>query len=309
MAERRKALGRGLEALFGEAQKPVPTKEEDKPISTKTKKTASDDENRIQYIDINEIKPNEMQPRQEFEEDAIEELANSIKTHGVIQPVILRPSKNGYEMVAGERRWRAARKAGLKQIPAIIKDLPDEENALIALIENVQRENLNAMEEAKAFKTLMDKYGMTQESLAKNVGKSRPHVANTLRMMKLPEVIQYSIGKGSLSLGHANALGAIKDSSMQIEIAEKVISEGLSVRATEKLCSKIGESKEKPAKKDKVKRKNAEIKAIEEELTSLMGTKVIVNDKGKGGSIELRYFDRAGLNDLIDALRETKNKK
>ena len=304
MEERKKALGRGLDALFGEMKEVVSVNAANHEETVINEEYIT--ENTIQFVDIDDIKPNKMQPRQEFELAEIESLAESIELHGVIQPVILRKSDVGYEMVAGERRWRAARKAGLKTIPSIIKDLPDEENALVALIENMQRKDLNAMEEANAFKAIIEKYDLTQYAIAKAVGKSRPHVANTLRLLNLPDAITTYISEGKLTLGHANALGAVREASEQKRLAEKIVRDGLSVRDAEKLCAR-GEIGAKGAKKS-TKAKDSEIVSIEDDLTSTLGTKVIINDNGKSGSVELKYFDRAGLNDIIDILREVKRK-
>ena len=309
MAEKKKALGRGLDALF-EMQTPVPTKKEDN--TNKKNDSISNDagENLIKYIDINDIRPNEMQPRLDFDTTKITELASSIEKKGIISPVMLRASEYGYELVSGERRWRAAREAGLKEIPAIVKNnLSDEESAHLALIENIQREDLSAVEEAKAFKVLMDKEGLTHEGVAKAIGKSRSYVSNTLRIMDLPEPIIKYMEERKLTLGHANALGAVKNSKMQIKYADKIVNEGLSVRAAEALCSNTEGKIVKADTKKTVEKKSREVKEMENTLTSHLGAKVVINEGKKGGSIELHYADRAGLNDLIDLLREAKKKK
>jgi ParB family chromosome partitioning protein len=239
-----------------------------------------------------------------FDAASIEELAQSIAAHGVLQPIILRKSDFGYELVAGERRWRAARKAGLKTVPSIIRTLSEEENAMIALIENVQRENLNIAEEATAFATIIETYRLTQDELAKAVGKSRPHVTNTLRILKLPPQIVGFVRDGKLTAGHANALGALKNERLQLEAAERIIKRGLSVREAEKLCSKENNpAGTKKKQKPKSVRKSADILAVEEELTHAVGTKVVIVPEKKGGRIELHYYNRDGLDDLIDLLR------
>lgn len=254
MAGKKQALGRGLSALFGEIEVPVPAKndadapEEKGKQSKKTLEIDAETANSVLYIDIDEIKPNAMQPRQSFPAEAIEELADSISALGVIQPLILRKAAVGYEIVAGERRWRAARKAGLRKIPAIVRELSEEENALIAIVENMQREDLNTVEEAMAFKAILEKYGMTQEDLSKAVGKSRPHIANTLRALKLPpDVVEY-LRTGELTLGHANALGAVKDHGKLIRIAEKIAKNGLSVREAERLAQEAAQTTPKRTK-------------------------------------------------------------
>jgi ParB family chromosome partitioning protein len=268
-----------------------------------SKRGASSSGNEILDIDIDDIKPNSMQPRTVFDEDAIEDLAESIRLHGVIQPVMLRNGKNGYDIVAGERRWRAARKAGLRKIPAIIRELNEEENALFAIIENMQREDLTPIEEASAFKKMVDQYGLTQRELSKSVGKSRPYITNTLRLLKLPKTIIDMISKGALSAGHANALGSLKDEKVQIEAAKQIVREGLSVRQAEQLAAKLAESGSKRMVKGKARQKNGDIKNIEEELTSIMGTKVKLETNGRNGHIEIHYYSREELEGLIEDIR------
>jgi ParB family chromosome partitioning protein len=300
--QRKNGLGRGLDALFGEinvavAAVPEP-KHEGRNVDT------GGTESSVLYIDIDAIKPNAMQPRQQFNEENIEGLAESIRLHGVIQPIMLRESGTGYELVAGERRWRAARKAGLREIPAIVRTLSSEENALFAIIENVQREDLNPLEEAGAFRKIMDVYGMTQENISRSVGKSRPYIANTLRLLKLPQEIREMITAGNLTSGHANALGGIKDSEKQLAVARQVVREGLSVREVELLAAKLsGKQKEAAAVKAKPRRKNEEIRRVEEELTGLIGTRVTINSNGKNGVVEIHYYSRDELEGLIDDFR------
>ena len=306
MAGKKQALGRGLEALFGEMEVSMPVLEPADSLEDNTQKEekgeakATRPKNTVLYIDIDDIKPNSMQPRQNFDPESIEELAASIESYGIIQPVIVSVTELGYELVAGERRWRAARKAGLKTVPAIIREVTNEENALIAIIENMQREDLNTIEEANAYRRVIDKYKITQESLARAVGKSRPHVANTLRALDMPPEIVDMLRAGALSLGHANVLGAIKDIKQQCELAEKVVNKGLSVRETERLAAFL--DGKKPVKK-KQDTKVEEIRIIEQELTSSTGVKVIINGDGEKGNVELRYFDRQGLEEIIDLLR------
>ncbi|MDR3363536.1 MAG: ParB/RepB/Spo0J family partition protein [Clostridiales Family XIII bacterium] len=316
MAGKKQALGRGLNALFGEIETAVPAKKDigagaardggkNAGAKPKTKKPETGmpaaAENAVLYIDIDEIKPNSMQPRQSFDSAAIEELAASIETYGVIQPVILKQAKNGYELVAGERRWRAARKAGLRAVPAIVREVTSEENALIAIIENMQRENLNTVEEAMAFRTIIGKYGMTQEALAKAVGKSRPHIANTLRTLHMPPEIVDMLRTGALTLGHANALGAVKETDAQVKLAEKIAKDGLSVREAERLAA--AQAEKKAARAKPISSKTNEIRIVEQELTSTMGAKVVINGNGEKGSVELRYYDRQGLEEIIELLR------
>jgi ParB family chromosome partitioning protein len=309
MAGKKQALGRGLGALFGEIEAPVPArsdadfqKQQDKK-STKALETGAETANSVLYIDVDDIKPNAMQPRQSFPPEAIEELASSIASYGVIQPVILRKAAVGYEIVAGERRWRAARKAGLHEIPALVREFGEEENALIAIIENMQREDLNTVEEGMAFRAVLEKYGMTQEELAKAVGKSRPHIANTLRALKLPPEAVEFLRTGALTLGHANALGAVKDRDKLVRLAEKIAKNGLSVREAERLAQEAEQAKPKRAK-SKAAVKTNEIRLVEQELTSLIGARVLINGDRSRGSVELRYHDRAGLDDIVEYLRK-----
>ena len=217
-----RGLGRGLDTLFVEQ---TGFSGEDSGIST---------------IRLSEIEPNLSQPRKEFEETALNELADSIAAHGVLQPLLVRPMKNGmYQIVAGERRWRAARIAGLSEVPALIRELSDEETDQVALIENLQREDLNAVETAEGYKRLMDKYGMTQEQLSEAVGKSRPAVANTLRILNLPEEVLPLVSSGKLSAGHAKAILSAPEEK-RAELAKIIVNEELSVREAEKMAMKIG---------------------------------------------------------------------
>jgi ParB family chromosome partitioning protein len=303
MAGKKQALGRGLNALFGDIDQVVPIAidEKSRSRSFKTDKTAKDTpENAVLYIDIEDIKPNSMQPRQNFDPETIEELAASIEAYGVIQPIILKKEETGYELIAGERRWRAARKAGLKTIPAIVREVSNEENAIIAIIENMQREDLNTIEEAVAFKTIIGKYGMTQEALAKVIGKSRPHIANTLRTLSMPPEIVDLLKSDKLTLGHANALGAVKDKEKQIRLAERVANNGHSVRETERMAAALSKTKRKTIKKERTN----DIRMIEQELTSATGIRVLINGNEEKGNVGLYYYDRQGLDEIIDFLRK-----
>ena len=309
MAEKRTGLGRGLDAFFGDIDTKVPVTKSEKPHTStaKTDKTPRTNvENSVLYIDIDEIKPNSMQPRQHFDADSIEELAESIRTYGVIQPIIVKKAEIGYELVAGERRWRAARKAELKTVPAIMREVTSEENALIAIIENMQRENLNTIEEATAYKKIIGKYDMTQETLAKATGKSRSHIANTVRTLSMPKKIIEFLKSGALTLGHANALGAVKDVDQQVSLAEKVVKKGHSVRETERLAAGLTQSA-KPKRAAKPEKTN-DMRVVEQELTSATGVRVFINGSEKKGSVELRYTGRQGLEEIIDLLRKAGSK-
>lgn len=314
-AKKARGLGRGLDALFGDIEvniEPAETAAESaaaeknaesgrgKKVSPRQDTADENIENGIFYIDINDIKPNSNQPRKVFDEDKLDDLAASIKEHGLIQPVVLRNIKNGYEIVAGERRWRAARKVGIKQIPCIIKELTDEENMLLAIIENMQREDLNPIEEAEGINQMIETYGLTQEQVSKSVGKSRPYITNCLRLLKLPESVRNYVADGSLSAGHARAIVSAGNEEKQIMLAEKTVKEGLSVRQIEKLAQ---EKKTEKRGKARTKQKNADVKRVEEDLKELLGTKVTLSQKGRKGKIEIEYYSKEELERLIELLK------
>jgi ParB family chromosome partitioning protein len=304
--EGKRALGRGLDALFGEVSVTPKAGNSGESGGKDAGQSASGDStDGIRYVPIDDIKPNADQPRQKFGEEALEGLASSIEKHGVIQPVIVHKGKRGYELIAGERRWRAARKAGLKEIPAIVKEVTAEENALFAIIENMQREDLNPMEEAQAYRKIIDEYGLTQEEVSKSVGKSRPYIANTLRLLKLPAGIRAYIEEGKLSAGHANAIGAVTDDADKKTLAERIVRDGLSVREAEALAAAGGSGKKR--RKSAVRAtKNPELKAVEEELTSFFGTKAVIRGNTNRGAVELHYYSRDELDGLIEELLATK---
>ena len=291
-APKKKGLGKGLDALFANTE--INTKE------IEISNTAANVENGISYININDIKPNEGQPRKTFDEEKIGELADSIQEHGLIQPIVLRKAAKGYEIVAGERRWRACRKAGLKEVPCIIKELTDEENMLIAIIENMQREDLNPIEEAEGLNQMIVTYGLTQAEVSKSVGKSRPYITNVLRLLKLPEEVRALVSDGELSAGHARAIAGVSGKAAQIKIAEKIVKEGLSVRETEKLIKEL-DAPAKPAKRKP--EKNADVKRVEEDLKAVLGTRVNLAQSGKKGKIEIEYYSREELERLIELLK------
>jgi ParB family chromosome partitioning protein len=291
-ASQPKGLGKGLEDLFANTEVSVESDENVNP------------ENGIRYIEIHSIKPNAMQPRKYFSESAIEGLAESIEGHGVIQPLIVRASGEGYELVAGERRWRAAKKAGLKEVPCLIREITDEENILIALIENMMREDLNPIEEAEAIKQAMEAYGITQEEISKSIGKSRPYITNALRLLRLPPPVKKLISEGALTGGHGKAIASVQNPEKQEKLAAYLAENECSVREAEKLAADpaFGESK----KVGKPRPKNHAILVIEEELRTILGTKVSINNNGDRGKIELSYYSRDELDGLIETLRMLK---
>lgn len=260
------------------------------------------DEDRVLYIDINDIKPNKDQPRKTFNEEKLKDLANSIKENGVIQPLIIRKAQNGYELVAGERRWRAARIAEIKKVPCIIRDFDEKQNMIVAIIENMQRENLDPIEEALGLNEMIKRFEFTQEQVSNALGKSRAYIANSLRLLKLPEKIQNMIIEGRISAAHGRTIITIKDEKKQIKVCDKIIRNGLSVRAAERLTEKIKDDA-RPERKKRKPSVNAEIAAVEDELRKIFGTKVNINGKASTGKIEIEYYSIDELNRLIDMLR------
>lgn len=293
-AVKNRGLGKGLEALFNDMEIAL----------TESKEGKDSDGSKIIYVDIHDIKPNSNQPRKNFDDEKIGELAESIAAHGIIQPIMVRKATTGYEIVAGERRWRAARKAGLKEIPCIIKELTEEQNILVALIENVQREDLNAIEEAEGIERMMNSFGLTQEQISKSIGKSRPYIANALRLLRLPEIIRQMVSEGVLSGGHARAIAGLKDPASQIEAAKKAAENGWSVREVEThVREKAGT---KPDKKIKEKIKDPAINAIEEDLKEIFGTRINIVSGAKKGRIEILYYSRDELDRLLDLFQKLK---
>ncbi len=285
MTAKKGGLGRGLDALFAD---------------NSIEEIASTSAVKLKIMDI---EPNRDQPRKIFDEDALAELADSIAKHGVIQPLLVRPMPDGsYQLVAGERRWRASRMAGLTEVPVVIKELSDDEAMALALIENLQREDLNAIEEAQGIKALMDTLSLTQDEAAERVGKSRPAVANALRLLKLPDSVIALVSDGKLSPGHARALLGFKDEQDIIETADLIIEKGLTVRDVEKLVKK--RNKEPKAEKPAARRASY-YDEVELALTDFLGRKVKVGTKpGKeSGVLEIDFFDKDDLTRLADALK------
>ena len=288
----------------------VPRKTKAAGSTRQNKSSENVDGDRVIYVDINDIKPGSAQPRIHFDEAKLSELASSIKANGVIQPLIVRKSTNGYELVAGERRWRASRIAGLSTVPCIVRDFDDRQNAIVAIIENMQREDLNPIEEAKGLKAMTEKYGFTQEQVSVSLGRSRTYIANSIRLLKLPAEIQQYVSEGQMSAAHGRTIINIPDKIKQKEVADKIIRNDLSVRATEKLADKIKDEL-KPERKRRKKAvseelgRTPEMEAVEEELRRLIGTKVNIRGDEKKGRIEIEYYSLEELNRLIDLLRET----
>ena len=288
MAAKKKGLGKGLESLLMSTDISVDDTVDDENIEG------------LSRLDIDDIKPNENQPRKTFDPEKIEDLANSIKEHGVIQPLVVRKIETGYEIVAGERRWRAARQAGLKEIPCIVRELSDEQNMLFAIIENMQREDLNPIEEAEGLERMITNFGMTQSEISKSVGKSRPYITNSLRLLKLSDEIKDMMVDGKLTTGHGRALITIEDEDKAIEIAKKVAKEGLSVRKIEELANEKKKKRGKPAKRAP---KSPDVLLVERELKDVLGTKVNLNMTGNKGVIEIECYSKDEANRIIEMLK------
>lgn len=284
----RKGLGKGLDSMIPEQIK-------------NSKDNNEDNVSRETLININEIEPSKTQPRKNFDEDALNELSDSIKQYGIIQPLILQKMNKGYEIIAGERRWRAARIAGLKKVPAIIKEYTDQEIVEIALIENIQREDLNPIEEALAYQRLIQEFNLKQEDVADRVSKSRTAVTNSMRLLKLDQRIQQMLIDETISSGHARALLGIEDKEKQHEAACKVIESKLSVRETEKFVRDLLKVKE--GKNDTVINSNNQLvyRDIEEKIRSIMGTKVSIRNKQNNtGKIEIDYYSIEELERILE---------
>ena len=283
--KRTNRLGRGLSALIPD-------------ISTEI------DKKDIITIDLKNIYPNQDQPRRVFDEEKIKILSESIKNYGVLQPIVLKPDDKGkYMIIAGERRYRASKLARKSDIPAVIKDIPMKDIMEIALIENLQREELNPIEEALAYRSLIKNYEVNQEEISEAVGKSRPHITNTLRLLNLPQKIMDMIDQGQITAGHGKALLRVNDENLQLELANKVIAEELSVRATEALAKKICEDNIKEVPK-KSKEKDVFIVDVEEKLRNIFGTKVNISKGKKKGKIEIEYYNEDDLNNIVSMLLE-----
>jgi ParB family transcriptional regulator, chromosome partitioning protein len=286
MAEKRPALGRGLSALIPIAPPPLAPRERDVPAQ------------RPSDVDVDLLRPNPRQPRMQIDDARLEELAQSIRSHGVIQPILVRRADDGFEIVAGERRWRAAQRAGLLKIPVVIREIADDQLLAVALIENIQREDLNPIEEAHAYRRLADEFHLTQEQIADAVGKDRSSIANTVRLLRLPQEVRGNVASNALSMGHARAILALADEAAQLRLARDVIARGLSVRETEALVKKAGAPEEKkPEKKIDV-----HTRAAEDKLRMSLGTRVRINRKGKGGRIEIEFVNEDELHRLYEKL-------
>ena len=309
----KKGLGRGLDTLIPKNGNNSNNSKNSgrKNLSRNSKSTddkSSDPKNKEIFINTHEIEPNRNQPRKIFDEDTIEELADSIKQYGIIQPLIVRKADNYYEIIAGERRWRAAKKAGLKEVPVIVKNYDENDILKISLIENIQRENLNPIEEAKAYQQLKSEYGLKQDEIAASVSKSRVAVTNTLRLLKLDERVQKMIIENLISSGHGRTLLALEDGDEQYQAATKIMDDNLSVREAEKLIKSIIYNKEKTEDDEKSKVENSQETEIfdyfENRMKDILGSKVVIkNKKNNKGKIEIEYYSKDELERLIDLIQ------
>jgi ParB family chromosome partitioning protein len=291
----KKVLGKGLSALISNKPSEVDINEEISSLEINS-------HGNVAYVKTISILENRFQPRQNYDESKLEELKASIKEKGVLQPILVRKHGNDYEVVAGERRLRAAKAIGLKEVPVIIKNVTDREALVLALVENIQREELNAIEEALGFKRLMEEFQFTQEAVAEAIGKDRSTVTNLLRLLRLPEEIQKQVADAKISMGHARALLSLEDAAIQKKMARVIIDQGLSVRQVEDLVKKAHQGHN--IIKAAAKPKNRDIEILEEELRKILGTKVFIKDKKGKGKLIVEYYTLDDLDRILGVLRQ-----
>lgn len=301
MAAKKGGLGKGIDSLISNK------------VNTKQLNTGIVSENvgkePVSKVKLSLVEPNREQPRKKFDEEGLAELADSIKQYGIIQPLIVQDKKDYYEIIAGERRWRAAKLAGLKEVPVIIRDLTEQEVMEISLIENIQREDLNPIEEALAFKRLLEEFNLKQEEVAKRVSKSRTAVTNSMRLLKLTDEVQQMVIDGKLTTGHARCLISIEDPELQKNIALQIIEKNLSVRDTEQLMKNLQKKKEKKEKEEKDTALAAIYENIAEQMKQILGTKVEIHQKNKNkGKIEIEYYSQYELDRLLELIKSIENK-
>lgn len=301
MAVKRGGLGKGLDSLIPDYKPKANTSKDKVSEQASGKEKTTMPASGEQKVKITKVEPNRTQPRKNFDEDSLIELADSIRQFGVLQPLLVQKKGDYYEIIAGERRWRAAKMAGLKEIPVIIREYSHQEMVEIALIENIQRENLNPIEEAQAFKRLLEEFQLKQDEVAERVSKSRTAVTNSMRLLKLDEKVQQMIIDDMISTGHARALLAIEDKEQQYILANKIFDEKLSVRETEKLVKDLKKPKKEKTKKDTSN--DFIYRDLEEKMRSVIGTKVSVNQKSKGkGKIEIEYYSDEELEHIFEMI-------
>lgn len=296
-----RGLGRGLDAMISDSSKP--RQEEKKIEKSAAKEQGGDSKDKVIMVKIAQVEPSRKQPRKQFDEDALLELAESIKQFGVLQPLLVQKKEDYYEIIAGERRWRASKLAGIKEIPVMVKDFSDQEAVEISLIENIQRENLNPIEEAAAYKRLMEEFHLKQDTIAERVSKSRTAVTNSMRLLKLDERVQQMLIDEMLTTGHARALLAIEDKDTQHAAAVKVFDEKLSVRETEKLVKEILNPHQKETEKEKDRAQDLVYEQLEEKIKGIIGSKVAIRRKSKDkGWIEIAYYSQKELERIVELL-------
>lgn len=303
MAARKSGLGKGLDSLISDkvSHKPSATPEKKEKATASAKEKTEKTE---LLLKISQVEPNRNQPRKKFDEDALLELAESIKTYGILQPLLVQKRDNYYEIIAGERRWRAAKMAGVKEVPVIIKNLTDQQIMEISLIENIQREDLNPIEEAHAYKQLLTEFHMKQDEIADRVSKSRSAITNSLRLLKLCDKVQQMIIDEKLTMGHVRPLIGIEDSEEQYQIAQRIFDERLTVRETEKLLKKLQKEKENPEKKVEAEQLAQIYEHVQELMKQILGTKVTVHPKkNHTGKIEIEYYSQEELDHLLEMMQ------
>lgn len=281
MVDKRPALGRGLSALIPDSPAPVAPE-------------------RALDVDTDLLRPNKFQPRTDMNDERIEELARSIKAQGIIQPIVVRRADSGYEIVAGERRWRAAQRAGLMKVPVVVREIPEDRMLAVALIENIQRQDLNPIEEAHAYRRLADEFHLTQEQIADAVGKDRSSIANMVRLLRLPQEVRGSVARGALSMGHARALVGVTDEQAVLALARDIIARNLSVRDTEALIRK----RQEPRKTAEPPPTDVNTRAAEEKLKLALGTRVRIARRGRGGRVEIDFANEDELQRIYEMLTE-----
>lgn len=291
---KKRGLGKGLDALFSSDEEILSPDTEDVPAAEEGTK----DQN-VQIVDIYMVEPDRNQPRKTFDAEKLQELADSVKQYGVLQPLLVQKEPDYYRIIAGERRWRAARLAGLTEIPVIVKNFSAQDSMAVALIENLQRQNLNPMEESMAYQKLLTEFSLTQEQVAAKLGKSRSAIANSLRLQNLAEPVQKSLSEGLISPGHAKVLLGVTDASEQNKLAVRVIAENLSVRELEKIVAQKSEAKKEVKKKKEEREQDLASKIVEDRMKELLGTRVTISKGARKGKIEIEYYSEEDLERIL----------
>lgn len=307
---KRTGLGKGLGAIFGDEVMESAAEEQEarhqakeKKVQESQKKEEDSEAGKELMVKVTSIEPNRDQPRKDFNEEAMEELAESMKQYGVLQPLLVQKKGDYYEIIAGERRWRAAKLAGLKEVPVVIREYTKQQTMEIALIENVQREDLNPIEEAKAYQRLIQEFELKQEEIAARVGKSRVTITNSMRLLKLDERVQNMLIQNQITGGHARALLAVEDGALQCKLAERILAENLSVREIEKIVKSLSKKKEPKEKKAEDESLALIFRDLEERMKSAMGTKVSINRKDKNkGRVEIEYYSESELERIVELI-------